>query len=262
MLIFRLHQQTLGEIVNQMKRNINTSTIVFKSSLLITLSMTNAVGAPKSPQIIIDERYESKIISVPQFKASALLEAFGISKSVSTVKGLFPERCRDASPEIVATVNGSFTRKNSQQQAYLYDVCTWYEGGGYNKRIQGLAIIENNKIIFNIRRLPKDVQGYDMHTLPDIDGDGLNEVYLTDGYSHMGGDVSTYSIIQVRASDASLLRTLPGNFGTCSSGRENDSETALVYSVVRAAQPIFFVTTYNRPCNGAYKLLKREARIK
>lgn len=86
--------------------------------------------------------------------------------------------------QVVGAAEGSFTAKGSKQKAYLYS----YNQTGDNMGINGIVVLEGQKIVAHF--------GYEggwesgLTRLPDISGDGLDDLALHTGMTNQGYTVS------------------------------------------------------------------------
>jgi hypothetical protein len=94
---------------------------------------------------------------------------------------------------------GSFTIKGARQKAFLYH----FSNSGHNFDIDGIVVVRNGKADAHF-----GYQGgaeYGIVRLPDLDGDGLNEIALQGGYTNMGETRSTIFIYSLRPKKERLL---------------------------------------------------------
>jgi hypothetical protein len=83
---------------------------------------------------------------------------------------------------------GAFTRRGAKQRAVLYLYCS----SGHNFEYSGVAVLEGNQVVANVALTGNQ---YAIGALPDLDGDGLQELLTRSGSTHMGG--VTQEMIQV-----------------------------------------------------------------
>ena len=142
--------------------------------------------------------------------------------------------------------SGSFTKKGAKQKAILYN----FKNTGHNYFINGIVILDNNKIIAHIvyNGGPDNAIG----ALPDINKNGLSEIVIAGSGQNTGEMWKSISIIEVSKSSVSKLgRTTvyTDNFGT--RDRKGKAEAFKLY-VKAAKTPVFFKEPFiSKDINGA-----------
>ena len=121
---------------------------------------------------------------------------------------------------VLATTTGAFTRSDVEQQAVLYLMSLWPRCCPKT----GLAILEGDQLVRNIA-FEATVQ--DLWAVPDLDGDGRNELVF-DGTFGMGGQWSR-SVTLVGFGEAGLrdLGSAMINDSSCAAGVEGSTAARL-----------------------------------
>jgi pimeloyl-ACP methyl ester carboxylesterase len=157
--------------------------------------------------------------------------------------------CNGDNFEIYDRIQGSFTRENARQTAYLYLFCIngepWWN-------YSGVAIIENNKLIFN---WAFQSAIYKLMVFRDINQNGKNEIGLVNGMVHMGyiiGDLSIVEITDNGVRDIISFSTDNANCGTV--GQKLNAEVQRI-TVKVGSSPIFYSETFKAlsPCQNRSK---------
>jgi hypothetical protein len=130
---------------------------------------------------------------------------------------------------------GSFTKPNSDQRAILYTYCST----GHNMALNGIAIIENDKVVSHIVY----EGGWDsaIGALPDINGNGRSEILVASGGTNQGQTWRSISIIEL--SDTIVLTKfgMTGVFSdNCGAVEKNCKVEAYRISVKSGGTPVFY----------------------
>jgi hypothetical protein len=148
---------------------------------------------------------------------------------------------------VLAVTEGVFTRPGVSEHAILYLMGLWPR---CCPKI-GLAIIEADPSSDGVLVRNTAFEGPTqlVRTVPDLDGDGLDELVLI-GEFGMGGYTSQSATLATFTSDGLTSR---GSFGTyeggCAAGR--DDETAFRVLATPGSRPAFTSETYTRSgCNS------------
>lgn len=94
--------------------------------------------------------------------------------------------------QLLSKCVGAFTRPGAKQVAYLYSWCET----GHSLGIGGVAIMENGKLVAHFGY--NSGGEHDISRVPDIDGDGVDELCIEAGTTNQGYTISNASIISVR----------------------------------------------------------------
>ena len=146
---------------------------------------------------------------------------------------------------------GSFTKPKSGQKALLYKYCTL----GHNLDLNGIAIIENGRVVAHI--VYEGGEDHALGALPDIDRNGLSEILIATGGTNQGITWGTISILELSGSGITRL----GQTGTlsddCGTNETSCKMTANRISVKVGSPPAFyrevFVDHGARSGAGAWK---------
>lgn len=148
--------------------------------------------------------------------------------------------------DIYGVAEGSYTKPNSSQKAYLYYVCELGRGFG----VGGIMIVEDQKVVSNY--LDKVSWSETIHSLPDINKNGLNEILLAGGGSGQGYTTMSIDILEFASGKLNQLgqtETYSSNGGAV----EKESEilsTAYKISVQPAKEPIFTREVFEQKGNS------------
>ncbi|HJU87497.1 MAG TPA: hypothetical protein VJ788_09025, partial [Gemmatimonadota bacterium] len=96
---------------------------------------------------------------------------------------------------VMAVADGAFTEADASQQAVLYLMSSWPRCCPK----MGLAVIQDDALVRNVA-FESPTQG--LAAIPDLDGDGLDELALTGSFG-MGGENSS-SVTLVSLADSGL----------------------------------------------------------
>ena len=207
---------------------------------------------------MLDGRLPFKAFSASTSQSQILLRIFGVLSIQSQFNGKDQWDCRR--PSVDGAGTGAFTRSKAEQKIYLYTACYKYGGGGSTDRLQGIAVMEKGIVVRNVFPLNDKFQGYSLAVTPDLNQDGVNEIMTTNGYAHMGQEASFNMIFTTTPGGVQPVKGLDGNTGSCSSGRPDASDEAVVYWVKPGKEPQFFSEVYTRGCGegegaGSFRLL-------
>ncbi|MBX3297831.1 MAG: hypothetical protein KF736_00040 [Acidobacteria bacterium] len=104
-------------------------------------------------------------------------------------RSIRPELCEELIDE-AGVIRGSFTRRDAKETLVFYQYCQTGNGFGW----AGIAIIEGERIVGNW--IAEAGWTVDVRLVPDIDGDGLDEVVLVySGGMHQGSGGSGADIL-------------------------------------------------------------------
>ncbi|PAP75941.1 hypothetical protein [Rubrivirga marina] len=150
---------------------------------------------------------------------------------------------------VLAVADGAFTRPGAEEHAVLYLMALWPR---CCPKV-GLGIVEGTPEVGGPGRLVRNVafEGptIGVTTVPDIDGDGLDELALRSAFG-MGGDVE--ESVRLVSVGASGLIERPGASvyrSGCAAGR--DGEEAVRIVATPGNPPTFTAETFARPgCEG------------
>lgn len=147
---------------------------------------------------------------------------------------------------IIGVAEGSFTKPNSSQKAFLYSLCNVRRGSSMG----GIMIVENEKAaahyIFEIS------WSEGISSLPDVNKNGLSEIVLDGGGSGQGYTETSINIHEIKAGNFDSLGVTP-TYSDNSGAAEDQSKaktTAYKISVQLSANPVFFRETYEKKSNA------------
>ena len=141
---------------------------------------------------------------------------------------------------VLSVAEGAFTRPGVAEQAVLYLMARWPR---CCPKV-GLAIVEGDDLVRNVAF---EGSTHGVGSVPDLDGDGIEEVALLSSFG-MGGDEESSVVL------LSLGDTLSGWAGAqvsasgCAAGREQ--ETAFSVTAEPGDPPTFTSESFVRSCSG------------
>jgi len=131
-------------------------------------------------------------------------------------------------PEVLFMLKGSFTRPNSDQNAFIVAAHEFSASHADNFGTKRLAIFESKKLVFNV-----DIGDYtDVPKTLDLRHDGTQALLLTGAFSQMGSIVQWAKLVDLNGGKVSVLK----DFGIVSS---EDCGSGLKKSHRYAAQLLF-----------------------
>lgn len=197
------------------------------SIAIVILSVLAPLPACAAPTQVFDGRSDAPTRKISDAE----------SKSVqAAVSPAAKKRWKDYEDafEIKSSCEGSFTQKGTKQIAYVYSWCET----GHSIGMSGLAITEKGK---QVAHFGWEGGGeYDIVPLPDLDGDGLDEIAIVGGSTNQGYTVSSIAVIGISAGAVKKY----GRFQTYedNSGTVEKNPTTFAWSItsdVPAAAPAF-----------------------
>lgn len=141
-------------------------------------SPAGTAGPGASPIEIADGRGGWPQADVSPWKSSPpVMEAIAAARSYWSAQGAYEEDV-----EVQSTATGRFSRSGVEQRVVLYRMSVYPRGFP----MRGLALLEDGELVrnFAFTGLANDLQ-----TLPDIDGDGRDEILFSGSFA-MGGQFS------------------------------------------------------------------------
>ncbi len=160
--------------------------------------------------------------------------------------------------DVYGFAEGAFTKPNSSQKAYLYYVCELGRGFG----VGGIMIVENQKVVTNY--VDKVSWNESIHTLPDINKNGLNEILLAAGGSGQGYTSMSIEILEMDSGKLNywgLTETYSDNLGAV----EKDSDglaTAFKIFVQPSSNPVFTKEVFEKKGNAKeWKSIKKSEKL-
>lgn len=120
---------------------------------------------------------------------------------------------------ILAVADGAFTEPETEQRAILFVMSVWPRCCPK----AGLAVVEGDRLVRNVAF---EGIAQTLSAVPDLDGDGLDELAFTGSFG-MGGDESS-SVTLVAFSPDSLVErgSTALSASSCASGRSDTPSTA------------------------------------
>lgn len=217
------------------------------SILLLAIFLFSEINAQIKIYDGISESIQTKISD----QEKQLIENF-VRTNEKAIKEIGEEqdfKCAEDSFRLIGSANGSFTRKNSTQKAFLYSICL-DDGGKYASPLGGMIIIERNKIVTHFV--------YSRHwfdwikVLPDINSNGFSE--LITGFTELSGSLSFVrmaGIYEVKSSELDNIAILP----TQSYSQQSD-EWFRYIGYVKKGTPLTFYVDEHKSSDEGKKYLK------
>lgn len=200
--------------------------------------------------------YDGRETDIEQAEPTAvdqelMTREFAAKKSV--IKQKFGERyCDESEPEnvsVLSVAEGSFTKLNSKQSAFLYEVCSM---GSSHFGVGGVVIFEDGKAVSHYVYGEEGVFNGGLFALPDINKNGLSELMMTEGQTHQGYSSESIEIVEFK--DGNLTNIGGTQVSNDNSGASEDEakaeSEAYKITVQPSADPIFYRETYGRKGNA------------
>lgn len=160
---------------------------------------------------------------------------------------------------VSSVVEGSFTKPNSKQKAYLYTLSISDEMK-YPPEINGIIIAEGGKVISHYVKL--GVRGsYDsLKTLPDINQNGLDELVLNPSDSiNFGKFQRSVEIYETADGLINLGSFLTSTYDNSSDVSNAGEAIAYKISVERGKKPVFYREAYGQKSDKDKWELKKKS---
>lgn len=164
----------------------------------------------------------------------------------------------DAEVNIYNAVEGSFTKSDAKQKAYVYSICELGRGFG----VGGILIAENDVVVAHyVGQIGWSAR---LSTLPDINKDGVAEILYADGGSGQGYTSTSVEILNFKDGTFKSLgeaQTYSDNSGAAED--ESKAETlAYKISVQPASAPVFLREVYEKKGNAKdWTLVKKSEKF-
>ena len=210
--------------------------------LLFTIAAFTAYGQSGKLTTIYDGRDASA--SVPMTPAEQKLIEKEVRQKESVIREKSSQVCEEdeqSSFGISGWTNGSFTKPNVRQKAYLYELCR----SGLSYGIGGIVVVENGRIVAHYVYGENGLDS-EIDVLPDINQNGFSEILLVGGGSGQGYTQGAVEIIEFTPGGIKsfgIADTYEDNFGTVKAKRY---AKAYKISVQPGASPDYFRETYTR----------------
>ena len=220
--------------------------------LIFGASLSAAYGQAVKSIPVFDGRDDSE--SVPPAVGEYDLIKKEVRKNESIIRETTGITCEEddfSSLDISGMTNGSFTKPNAQQKAYLYELCRSGRAFG----IGGIVVVENSRIVAHYVYGENGLDS-DIAALPDINQNGFSEIMLIGGGTGQGYTQNAVEIIELTPGGVNafgIADTYEDNFGTEDAKK---SATAYKISVLSGKTPVFFREAYTRKSESGKWLLK------
>lgn len=137
--------------------------------------------------------------------------------------------------QLLSRCNGAFTRAGAKQIAYLYSWCET----GHSLGIGGFAIMENGKLVAHCGY--DSGSEHDIYRLPDLDGDGLDELAIEAGTTNQGYTVSSMTVLGVRSPSVKKFGRFDTYDDNSGAVETNPTSNAFSYSVELPSKKLQFM---------------------
>lgn len=208
-----------------------------RTKLLLTLTVIllfqAAPGRAQNPVTVADGRdgIEDKIIRMTPDNEAVLRR-----DALPAARKAFSGACEEAF-SVVDTADGAFTKANAKQRAILYRFCET----GHNFANNGLAILEGGQLAAHV--VYEGAADYSLHALPDINGNGFDELVLSDGSTNQGYTAQVVALIELGAKGVRKFGLADIYADNCGAAQRCKSEAWRV-TATRGATPAFFREGY------------------
>lgn len=205
--------------------------------LLLFLSVLFGGGAyfvfGQAAQIVYDPTKRVRQMKAAGVAEERLIKRNALPKARRQWKGR--EGCGEDF-QIVGAAQGSFTRKNAVQKAFLYEFCQTGNGWANN----GLVIMESGRIIAHF--VEEGGWNVGLRNLPDINKNGFDELVVeTSGGLHQGITGGSITLLEVSTTRVTDLGTTQSFSNECE-GEESseDCDRSYKITVTPGVKPIFY----------------------
>lgn len=192
--------------------------------------------------------YDARLYSEPREPSgTARALADGWSRRAVESAGLEPGECGEVMFQDVT--GGSFTAPGAGEQALL-----WQCSGGMpmQGRQVGVVVMADGQVTAAV-----DFHGgntWAIGALPDINGNGRDEILLRGGFIHMGERHDFFSVIEVLPAGVSKLGRFQGELDLCDTvaeGEPAEMPVAYRYHVRPGPVPVFYREQFTKTrCDG------------
>lgn len=181
--------------------------------------------------------------TAPEKNFSAAEEKLIKVKAIPKARARWKEvsGCDGGNLNIIATASGAFTRKNSRQQALLYELCQTGNGFANN----GLVIFEAGKIIAHF--VTEGGWNLGIANLPDVNRNGFDELAIeTSGGMHQGYYGGSVAMLEVSATAIKSLGWFLVYTNECESGGPDEfCDRSYKITAKPATVPVFYRQKYD-----------------
>jgi hypothetical protein len=156
-----------------------------------------ATDAPADTILIADGRVWAEATDVSDWAARAPVQAaFAASRGHWQAQ----DPSYEEETQVMAVADGAFTAPGASQQAVLYLMSSWPR---CCPKV-GIAVIQDEALV---RNMAFESTTHGMAAIPDLDGDGLDELALTGSFGMGGENMSSVTLVSLADSG---LRTWGG----------------------------------------------------
>lgn len=201
--------------------------------LFVTASGCAEAQSPEAASLIeIADGRREEASSEPSAEAAGAVEQ-ALRGAASYWRGQDPDLEEDL--RALAAVDGAFTEAGAAQEAVLYLVSLWPR---CCPKV-GLAVVEGGRLV---RNATFEGTNQGLRAVPDLDGDGLDELVLT-GTFGMGGQWTTsMTVLSLGADGPTEYASAAISDDACAAG--HDGSTAA--RILAAPGPSFSVERYTK----------------
>ena len=203
--------------------------------LLLALCGCAPAGRAQVLRPVYDGRAEA------QSPAPSEAEAQLVRRSALPKARQFWHDDRACQPEfqVLGAAGGSFTRPQAAQRAVLYRFCAT----GHNFANNGIAVLEGGSVVAHVAY--SGGEDHAIKAVPDIDGNGLSEIVLSNGATNQGYTVSVAILIELSPSGVKKLGVADAYEDDCGVA-ERCRMTAYKISVRPGPSPVFYREAFSR----------------
>ena len=141
---------------------------------------------------------------------------------------------------VTDAARGSFTSPGSDQNAFLYNFCET----GHNFSNTGIVIVENERIVAHY--VYEGGGELSVSTVPDVDGDGLNELLIGAGGTNQGVTWGTITIVELSPKGVKTFGNTQTYEDNCGADEKGCSAVAYQISATTGARPVFYHQKYTQ----------------
>ena len=206
-------------------------------SALLLLALCGGAASPRAQVLrpVYDGRAEAQS-SAPSEAEAQLVRRHALPAAQRLWQG---DRSCQPEFQIVGAAGGSFTRPKAAQRAVLYRFCAT----GHNFANNGIAVLEGGGVVAHVAYSGGEDHG--IRAAPDIDGNGLSEIVLSNGSTNQGYTVSVAVLIELSPSGVKKFGVADAYEDDCGVA-ERCRMTAYKISVRPGPSPVFYREAFSK----------------
>lgn len=210
----------------------------FTALLMVSAMSLSIASADTTPRLMYDGTADDRAIVTP-VEERVIYHLATHSAAMDAWKD--KQNCDGSDFQVTGNAHGSFTRKNSAQNAYLYEYCQLG-----NSHDQGLVITENGRIIEH-HIFHQSLYG--LSALKDINRNGLSELLMSGIGTGAGGMTDGYLLlVEYSGSRPKIIGQLPSFYDECGAVADSHVNYDARLYVTPGPRPTFEIQKFFRTC--------------